>query len=547
MTQRLIHIEEKKVVRKALNLFFVLFVFFGCLLGGMVAIFYQSELGALVSEIESQQSAAVALEREDLSNEFDNIVSDLLFFAGQNELREYLDTDNTKYLKGIENEYLELLVHKKMYDQIRFIDSSGMEVVRINYNKDGCCIVPTAKLQNKGTRYYFTESIKLGAGEVYVSPMDLNVEDGQIEEPLKPMVRFATPVFDSTGKKRGIIIINYLAQGLLDCAKDMGKHDVSVPMLVNKDGYWLLSNNSDDEWGFMMPNRKDRTFSNTYPEEWQKMVSSNSGQLNTKQGLFTFVKIFPLQQAFTSSSGSTEDYIPSTDNVDPDEYYWVLLTHVPRDVMWKIFSGLQVRLFLFGAGLFFVITLVAWFLAMAITKRRIYQSQLISMALYDSLTGLPNRKLFFERLERGLKQAERYNRRLGVLYIDLDGFKDVNDTLGHDAGDELLIKVSKLIESVTRKADTVARLGGDEFAVILTEINSLDGGDVAGNKIISALSTPIELKAGEVSIGASIGVAVYPDVSTDLETLVKSADRAMYSSKKKGKNNCTSALSEAPC
>jgi len=202
------------------------------------------------------------------------------------------------------------------------------------------------------------------------------------------------------------------------------------------------------------------------------------------------------------------------------------------------------RLFTIGAVLFVLISYGAWQLALAITKRRIYQAQLIELALYDPLTGLPNRKLFFDRLEEGISHATRYERKLGLLYIDLDGFKGVNDTMGHHAGDELLIKVGAALKGILRKADTVDRLGGDEFAVILFETKNMEDTRLVGDKVVAAMRQPFRLNAETARIGASVGAAIFPDHEDAMDSLIRHADAAMYKAKAEGKNTCTMAFNK---
>jgi diguanylate cyclase (GGDEF)-like protein len=161
--------------------------------------------------------------------------------------------------------------------------------------------------------------------------------------------------------------------------------------------------------------------------------------------------------------------------------------------------------------------------------------------MFDALTGLPNRKLFFDRLEASLALSARYARRLALLYLDLDGFKEVNDTMGHEAGDELLKRVGALLAGSVRKSDTVARLGGDEFVVMLNEVTNLGDAALVGEKLVSALRAPIGLKTGPATISASVGVSVYPENGESAELLLQKADQAMYASKHKGKGTCTMA------
>ena len=163
-----------------------------------------------------------------------------------------------------------------------------------------------------------------------------------------------------------------------------------------------------------------------------------------------------------------------------------------------------------------------------ITERRIVEDRLKRLALYDTLTGLPNRTLFFDRMNQLLALAKRHKYVLALLYTDFDHFKAVNDTLGHEAGDQLLAEASRRMMACTRKADTVARMGGDEFVGICGKITSPQDAGVVAQKIIEALSAPFDLNGHERRIGASIGISLYPFDGDDVETLVKKADDAMY-------------------
>jgi diguanylate cyclase (GGDEF)-like protein len=162
------------------------------------------------------------------------------------------------------------------------------------------------------------------------------------------------------------------------------------------------------------------------------------------------------------------------------------------------------------------------------------------MAHHDPLTGLPNRRLLYDRLEQALVRARRTTTLVGVLLVDLDAFKPVNDTYGHETGDEVLRATAERLTSCLRGADTVARFGGDEFVVVLDGLASK--GDVAAVavKIIEAVGQPIPLPSAEVplvvvQVGCSIGVALYPNDGADADTLIRLADAAMYQAKESGR------------
>ncbi len=172
-----------------------------------------------------------------------------------------------------------------------------------------------------------------------------------------------------------------------------------------------------------------------------------------------------------------------------------------------------------------------------ISTRREAEKQLRYLATHDALTGLPNRSLLRDRIDQAIVGAVRHKNIAAVMFIDLDGFKAVNDTLGHDAGDELLIWVAGVLRECVRATDTVARIGGDEFVVIITDATNHDTISIVATKVIERLTETVQITDAPVSIGASIGIALCPGDSTDVENLLQQADAAMYKVKSSGKNN----------
>jgi diguanylate cyclase (GGDEF)-like protein/PAS domain S-box-containing protein len=172
-----------------------------------------------------------------------------------------------------------------------------------------------------------------------------------------------------------------------------------------------------------------------------------------------------------------------------------------------------------------------------ITERKDAEQQLETLAYRDSLTGLPNRFLFHDRIKTAVNQARRHNRGLAVLYLDLDRFKLVNDTLGHGIGDDLLQRVAERLETAVRAGDTIARLGGDEFAVILPDIKSGDDAGIVARKVLAALNEPFLVSDHRLYAPASIGVSVFPVDGEDAGALLKNADSALYRAKELGRNN----------
>lgn len=249
---------------------------------------YYNEIRNNKTVLEIQAVESLKGQTEQIINEFTYIVSDLMFLAEQNELQAFLNNSSAHQRENLAKEYLLFSARKRLYYQIRFLDQAGMEIARVNFNAGNPFIVPTSQLQNKGKRYYFRDAFMLEREEVFVSPFDLNIENGQIERPLKPMIRFGTPVFDSRGQKRGIVLFNYFGARLLKKLAERAASASSHIMLLNAEGFWLKGIVPEDEWGFMYKNDRHRTFGNRFPEEWQQISKTESGQFSTNNGLFSF-------------------------------------------------------------------------------------------------------------------------------------------------------------------------------------------------------------------------------------------------------------------
>jgi diguanylate cyclase (GGDEF)-like protein len=170
-------------------------------------------------------------------------------------------------------------------------------------------------------------------------------------------------------------------------------------------------------------------------------------------------------------------------------------------------------------------------------ERKRAEETIRQLAYHDFLTGLPNRRLFHDRLNVEIARAHRNRQKLAVMLLDLDNFKDVNDTLGHSVGDQLLQAVGERLTSLLRQSDTVARMGGDEFMLILPESDGDEDAVAVAVKVLEAFRKPFEFDGHEIRITTSVGIALYPDDGEDWDTLMKNVDIAMYRAKDRGRDN----------
>jgi diguanylate cyclase (GGDEF)-like protein/PAS domain S-box-containing protein len=872
---------------------------------------YQKELQIQQEQYAEHEKRDVAVSVASINRALKVVYRDVIYLVNQHENQQLINSSDERRLAKLANDWVAFSNAKEIYDKIRWIDETGMERLRVDYEESGAVVTRRGKLQNKHDRYFFIETFKLKRGEIFISPFDLNVDDGQIEVPYKPTVRLGMAVFDKNGKKRGINLINYSAAELFDRIRQMTNKSDGQIWLVNQDGYWLRGATPADEFGFMF-GRDDLTMAKHYPEAWKKILREGEGQFETEEGLWTFNTVLPLPDDQSSNgrnmmSGRSYEYdrpyLWKTISLLPADQYsadkgtimvkmagiaFILLVlffiasdHIVRsqrrekkllsdlaikeerlrilirtipDMIWlkdgagryvscnpaferflgakeadivgktdydffpreqadsfrvkdqaaaeagemqdeewisfedrgykellektkvpvrtatgelvgvlgighniterkrienelRISHNLLANLAAQVPGLIYQFRLYpdghacmpfcsesvnemygitpdqlrddAYFLfsfthpddkgslmaslqesartlqrwshefrvvlqdnevrwlrgdaqpqrledgstlwhgyisdiseskraeqelqlaamvyresseAMMVADQgdriiavnpafeeitgfnradvlgkspRILSSGLYDKAFYqrmkrelntngywqgdlwkrrkngelyitsckanatfredgtlyrqvtlfsditekkqseelvwqhanfDMLTGLPNRRMFHERLEQEVKKAHRNGTSLALMFIDLDHFKDINDTLGHDSGDLLLKEAAQRLKGCVRETDTVARLGGDEFTVILGQISASENVERVGRDILQKLSEPFQLAEEVVFISGSIGVTLYPEDATEIEELLRNADQAMYAAKQQGRN-----------
>ncbi|MCP4128152.1 MAG: PAS domain S-box protein [Gammaproteobacteria bacterium] len=318
--------------------------------------------------IEASESLNVNLAKHTIVSDISSVISDLLFLAKHVE-EQGLPDDLTYFdEKQITKEFLVFAEKKGLYDQIRYLNSSGMEIVRVNFSGGEPVRVVRRYLQNKGNRYYFKEALSQERGNIYISPLDLNIEGDSIEYPLKPMLRFATPVFDRDGEKKGVIVLNYFGDRLINSFKRAAANILDHVQLVNSDGYWLSSPDSKDEWGFMLGH--NRTFSAEYKLAWEEIKGSDSGQIQTLDGLFTYATVSP-RPAIMDSAPTTQ----------------LLSTRIPKDRKWKVISHISTKKLsaslpffiqnhiMLYIAMFILIALITWFLAYSQNQYRLAEAQ----------------------------------------------------------------------------------------------------------------------------------------------------------------------------
>jgi signal transduction histidine kinase len=206
--------------------------------------------------------------------------------------------------------------------------------ISLNYNNGYPAAVAENDLQNKNDRYYFQDAIKLNKNEICASPLDLNIEHELIEQPLKPMIRIATPVFDKTGKKRGVLLFNYLGENIINMLIPQDSLAKNQLMLLNSSGYWLKGPSPDLEWGFMYKDQEAKTFDKYYPNVWDDIKDNEASQFETNLGLFTFKTIYPLLNK-QKNTGTKNFALKTKADSLKKAYAWKLVYYIPAEVLYS--------------------------------------------------------------------------------------------------------------------------------------------------------------------------------------------------------------------
>lgn len=345
--------------------FAVIFIPSCCLLAIVLAVVALLDARAERRVMETKERNSVLLQSEIIAADFRSIVSDLLVLAEDRTLQGLLSGDVDSDRDALAEVFRLFSSRKRLYDQVRFLDETGQEITRVNLQDGKSYVVTADALQAKADRYYFSDTFRLDRGEVFVSPFDLNVENGEIEVPIKPTIRFGAPVFDRHGNKRGIVILNYLGAALLEKLKAASVNAPGQVMLVNSDGYWLRGRDPSEEWGFMFEERRDRSFAAVYPAAWERISDAKSGQFSTEQGTFTFETISPLSQVQRASLGVPRDDLAP--RIASEDYHWKIISFVPR-AEWTARSAPYIAVF---GVMTAALAVGSWFTARARASHRL--------------------------------------------------------------------------------------------------------------------------------------------------------------------------------
>lgn len=429
----------------------------------VVTLIYQ-QLWTLSFEPYKRQSQSLLSEADrSVFRNIGDLRQDVLFLAYELSAQTVNTDDAGQNLSSIEVFFQHFSAASQHYDQVRWIDENGHELVRVDKSDTGVQIIEASKLQNKSARYYVKAGMHLASGEVYFSPLDLNVEHGQIESPIKPVIRVVTPVFSiENGDYKGLIVINYLAAPLLNELRSLSNHPDIELALVNHEGYWLMNEQSIDEWGFMYE-RPEWRINTIEPALWPKIQSQTEGELLSNSGYWGF---------HTLKIGFNDAFGPE----------WKLLVHIDNTRLVLLRDKVLLWSVVIGLVLFSLAVWVCWRLAVSMYERD-WANQALNherLALKESNESLSDSLQKLKIAQAGLVQAEKLsslglmvagvahelNTPLGAAMLTASGLKDQRKIFG------------RAVEEGLRVSDLHSYLNKFDEGIAIVEKNLLRGADL---------------------------------------------------------------------
>lgn len=547
---------------------------FGVLACGLTGYYsYSSSRATLLKAAERDLLTATQVLGRNLRGNIDGVSRDALVLAGIAQGKALPQAPSAPIREQAENDLAELFetlmrVHPE-YMQIRLISAAGhgLEQVRVDRDGEQPVRTPYPGLQEKGHFDYVFDTLRLPPGQVRLSPIVINHELGTHSGVGRPTLHVSTPVAGADGQPSSLIVINIDLNQLFDQLRsDLPAH--YQVYLSNRWGDLLIHPDQRRTFGFDQGRR--RFLQDEFPDVQQLFDTHTESLIGRSDGKDT-----SLVAAFVrlATNAGTRGSFVVLGLAQPEEYVLKESSRLgERIIQVVIFASLLAVLIATIASRALTSSLKRINLAvqqfarerksaplpvqrqdeLGQLARSFVQMQeeivehleelsrsrnaLEHLARHDPLTGLPNRRVFFERLEHALAAARRSAKPLAVLFVDLDHFKQLNDSLGHSIGDRVLQAVANLLRSATRESDTVARLGGDEFVILIEQLD--DPGRVVAvlHKLHERFQLPMLLDGHEVQVQASMGVSLFPRDGDDIESLVQQADRAMYAAKNAGRN-----------
>ncbi len=522
--------ENKNNIYKILLLFFTIFII---LSSAFILYRYDKikiEKNSKAKNVEKMQLELAELEQKLLKKEFTRLISGVLVIKGIIE-EDINDEDGISNLSFSERMITRIVKNKRIYDQIRYIDEKGNEIIRIDLEDDEPVVYKGDHLQNKADRYYFVDTMNTSEGEIYASKLDLNVENGKIEEPIKPVARVATKIYDKNKNEKGIVILNYFAHIMIEDFVDVSKSRVGSSYLLNQDAYFISNTEEPStEFAFMYDDKQELNFKNMYPLAYDEIFNKHQEFFETEDDIFFAKKVVVFNEADGKGIKIPVDKIVLGDGD------LVVVSHINKSehkdlYMGSVFDNLYeiINKDIASLVIIFVLSILFSFIIRSRIEQRNEEKYLSE---FDEATGVLNRRAGLEKLDKLIDKTRTMEIDMGIVFVDVNGLKSVNDILGHNYGDELIRTSAQIMKNTIRQNDVLFRYGGDEFVMCLSKVG-YEGAVSFWVRILEQIDEVNKNAGLKYNISLSHGFSLIPkeEKNVDINKHINEADENMYKEK----------------
>ncbi len=489
-------------------------------LGG-IAVFEVRRLDQL-NQLEAAKAGVVAAQVNLFNDVLHRLRADLLILSGQSELdAPHPDARN---LADLAREYAEFARAIGFYSSIRLVGMDGQQLIQVLNGESGEVHVA---VNHPGDR--FRDTLALERARSAPGGMLMQNDVARVAGAPHPVMRFVITSPDAERAERKMVEVTYRADTLFTRIVQYALRSDSSTLLLTHDGYWRAEDNGERQaWYYYDLASGAAPLALAYPEAWAKIGATESGTVRIANGFFVFRTVHPAIKGFWGF----EKNIPS--GPTPDAPEWRVISFISPEATAALEGRILESLVPSALAALLAWGLISWSAAVYWSNHHHRQARLMHQATTDPLTGALNRAAFDERLHTALTRFAEVGESCALIFVDLDDFKAINDTFGHDAGDACLRETVARIRATIRDDDTIGRIGGDEFAVVLAPIKGREAAQAVQDKIAAKLAAaPAPYGDGVEPIRASLGLAVCPADGTTAEMLLRIADKAMYGAKRR--------------
>lgn len=501
---------------------FIAEIFFIVAVVVSLGIMYKRDVNDYRKNFENFEKTASNIEKKVLSFNMSLAVEKIKLLAENDNIKDYLTLASEENKQKVVKSLIDFNNVFYAFNRVQVITFDDGGKIEINIEKLDTGSALTIAPKNIMPTEFIKAAANASKRAVLISGYKNKIktaENGQKIERVISVIGIAVPLFDKYNNKKAVLMLYWNTDNLLKQLAFINAGEFNNLAIINPNETLLAYGNLKSSNNLNAEKIEDIISSDTL----KNIIANKEGQIyDLNNNLITYTSLMPEE----SGISVTED----------DKWLFKLAAILDKTAFDKKAKEIFTQLFTIGlyliVGGFFPIALFAIWRGEVVDKyfRNEYE------ATFDKLSGLYNRSAFVKRLTEAVDMNNRYNVPFSLVYMDLDGFKDVNDKYGHEAGDSVITGVGLRLKNLFRKTDIIGRVGGDEFIAIALGQNTRETSDLIAKRIIDSISRPFKIRGKDVNIGVSVGIAFCPQDAREVEHIIKAADHAMYEAKESGKN-----------